>query len=375
MAITFKNLQNKIQEGYKWDRDPASQKFADKHTVDAKDAPLMPNDWAVKGVKGKDKSRKADRQPGEDASVNEDNVTYDPYNSLNTVTAYEDDAEPNDGYDSDESDESDMAKNQLNAIAGKAARLSGMMVPGIELEAWVQSKIAQAKMMIDDIYDHVNFSEEVEEVNEVITKKTSAGEVIKDFQQSKNPKFAGKSPAKRKQMALAAYYSKQNEEVEQIDEAHSAVTVKTSNHHWGKMITVHHKASHSFPLHPEHQEAIRKLKDGDNTSFKDETGSHVSAKREGNKIHLKHRDSSTKSTVDRHHFAEECTTPKEHKKIAQFKAFKEERLDEYTIRSAGHEKVQVVHKGKVVKTFKDPHSARMHIAKQTAPKDAAKGKK
>jgi hypothetical protein len=56
-------------------------------------------------------------------------------------------------------------------------------------------------------------------LKEVITKQTSAGKVIKDFQKSDNEKFAGKSPEKRKQMALAAYYAKQrNEEVEQVDE-------------------------------------------------------------------------------------------------------------------------------------------------------------
>ena len=52
-------------------------------------------------------------------------------------------------------------------------------------------------------------------LNEVLTKKTSAGEFIKDFQDSDNPKFAGKSKEKRKQMALAAYYAKQNEEVKE----------------------------------------------------------------------------------------------------------------------------------------------------------------
>ncbi len=49
-------------------------------------------------------------------------------------------------------------------------------------------------------------------LKEVITKKTTAGEVIKDFQKSDNEKFAGKSPEKRKQMALAAYYAKQRNE-------------------------------------------------------------------------------------------------------------------------------------------------------------------
>ena len=48
-------------------------------------------------------------------------------------------------------------------------------------------------------------------INEVLTKSTPASEWIKDFVDSDNPKFTGKSAAKRKQMALAAYYAKQNE--------------------------------------------------------------------------------------------------------------------------------------------------------------------
>ena len=54
-------------------------------------------------------------------------------------------------------------------------------------------------------------NEEVDQIDEVITKQTPPGQVIKDFQKSTNPKFAGKSAEKRKQMALAAYYAKQRE--------------------------------------------------------------------------------------------------------------------------------------------------------------------
>ena len=52
-----------------------------------------------------------------------------------------------------------------------------------------------------------------EALDEVLTKSTSAGETISDFVHSDNPKFAGKSKEKRKKMALAAYYSKQNEDL------------------------------------------------------------------------------------------------------------------------------------------------------------------
>ena len=54
-------------------------------------------------------------------------------------------------------------------------------------------------------------------INEVISKDAKAGDWIHDFVHSDNPKFAGKSKAERKKQALAAYYSKQNEEVE-LDE-------------------------------------------------------------------------------------------------------------------------------------------------------------
>jgi translation elongation factor EF-G len=55
-------------------------------------------------------------------------------------------------------------------------------------------------------------------LKEVLTKKTSAGEIIKDFQKSKNSKFAGKSEEKRKQMALGAYYSMHPEKSKKTNE-------------------------------------------------------------------------------------------------------------------------------------------------------------
>lgn len=63
-------------------------------------------------------------------------------------------------------------------------------------------------------FKHAGVNEEVEQIDEVLTKKASAGDWIRDFQKSKNPKFAGKSQEKRREMALGAYYAKQNEEVD-----------------------------------------------------------------------------------------------------------------------------------------------------------------
>lgn len=61
-------------------------------------------------------------------------------------------------------------------------------------------------------------NELVAELQEVLGKDDDAGKWISDFVHSDNPKFAGKSKEKRKQMALAAYYAKQNESVELEEE-------------------------------------------------------------------------------------------------------------------------------------------------------------
>ena len=58
-----------------------------------------------------------------------------------------------------------------------------------------------------------------QQINEVLSQDATAGDWIHDFVHSDNPKFAGKTKEKRKEMALAAYYAKQqNEEVESIEE-------------------------------------------------------------------------------------------------------------------------------------------------------------
>ena len=72
------------------------------------------------------------------------------------------------------------------------------------------------KKMKEEVKEELSEEELVEEMlNEVLGKNEPAGAWIKDFVSSDNPKFAGKSDAKRKQMALAAYYAKQkNEEID-----------------------------------------------------------------------------------------------------------------------------------------------------------------
>ena len=80
-----------------------------------------------------------------------------------------------------------------------------------------KSKMKESECDDEDEDEKKEMSEEVmdEMINEVLGKNADAGTWIKDFVSSDNPKFAGKSKEKRKQMALAAYYAKQrNEELD-----------------------------------------------------------------------------------------------------------------------------------------------------------------
>lgn len=63
-------------------------------------------------------------------------------------------------------------------------------------------------------------------------------------------------------------------------------TVKTDKYSWGTMKTIHHGNSFSIPLHPDHQESISKLKDGDTHVFKDETRAKWTATRKGPTVHF-----------------------------------------------------------------------------------------
>ena len=82
-----------------------------------------------------------------------------------------------------------------------------------------------------------------------------------------------------------------------------AVSVKKEKHSWGTMMTVHHGSDTSYPLHPEHQSAIKKLRPGMKTTFKDETNSTVHAHREGDTVHLtRPKTGSTLTSLPYHHF-------------------------------------------------------------------------
>lgn len=78
----------------------------------------------------------------------------------------------------------------------------------------------------------------------------------------------------------------------------SEATVAKKDYSWGKMLTVRDGTHQSFPLHPEHQSEIKKLKPGESHHYKDETGRHIEAKHhdDGN-IHFKFSTSGKSERV------------------------------------------------------------------------------
>jgi hypothetical protein len=120
-----------------------------------------------------------------------------------------------------------MAKTQLQTICRNAEALKDMLDDDENLPEWVQAKITKAEDYITTSLDYLKSTDELEEeinLDEALSKNSTAYNFIHDFVHSDNPKFDGKSKAQRMQMALAAYYAMQkrsrtkNEEVEPIEE-------------------------------------------------------------------------------------------------------------------------------------------------------------
>jgi hypothetical protein len=115
------------------------------------------------------------------------------------------------------------------ARAKAAAKSKFAVYPSAYANGWASKKYKAMGGGWKSAKEEVEFEEFTEEqldemINEVLGKDATAGDWISDFVHSDNPKFAGKSKAKRKEMALAAYYAKQRNEDVEIDEATIAGT-------------------------------------------------------------------------------------------------------------------------------------------------------
>jgi hypothetical protein len=112
----------------------------------------------------------------------------------------------------------ELSTDLLHRAAHKAAKVAMTDVQGrsgpIFKKRAAQANKFRAKGMEQEKKERAM---KEEALDEVLTKSTTAGETIHDFVHSDNPKFAGKSKEKRKEMALAAYYAKQREQKEEVE--------------------------------------------------------------------------------------------------------------------------------------------------------------
>jgi len=104
------------------------------------------------------------------------------------------------------------------------------------------------------------------------------------------------------------------------EEVHiSEATVKTQKYSWGTMKTVHHGSDFSIPLHPEHHQAIAKLKDEQEHKFKDETGRHWTARRKGDEVHFQGANNGRSTKVKHSDLKEEIEQVEEKLDMAKAK--------------------------------------------------------
>jgi hypothetical protein len=109
----------------------------------------------------------------------------------------------------------DNGAQKARALAKRGMKKQFPIIQGHERFTSIPDKLQAKHFGRADYSEEFSPSEIDEMINEVLSKDAKAGDWISDFMKSDAPQFKGKSPEKLKQMALAAYYSKQrNEEVE-----------------------------------------------------------------------------------------------------------------------------------------------------------------
>lgn len=136
-------------------------------------------------------------------------------------------------------------------------------------------------------------------------------------------------------------------------------TVDTKTYSWGKMKTIHHGNQFSIPLHPEHHEAIAKLKDEQEHQFKTEDGKHWTARRKGNEVHFQGANGGNTTKVSHASMREE-----KEETMLTFKEFIEEGHD--------YKAGRYVHKGTYGTSYDDPAGKDDEKADKPAAEKAVK---
>ena len=101
----------------------------------------------------------------------------------------------------------DQVKKDIDKLKGPTTK----QLTGVEAEKVKKEEFFKDKLISNYIEEESLFEAELQEV---LSKDATAGDYISDFVHSDNPKFEGKSKKMRQKMALAAYYAKKNESVD-----------------------------------------------------------------------------------------------------------------------------------------------------------------
>lgn len=102
---------------------------------------------------------------------------------------------------------------------------------------------------IRDLLENIRLQEE-------LSKDAKAEKFVRDFVNSDNPKFEGKSKEERIKMALAAYYQKENNETENVKE-NSDYPFHTDEHGFRSGTTIPHDR-YSITFKPASQSNVNK---------------------------------------------------------------------------------------------------------------------
>lgn len=113
-------------------------------------------------------------------------------------------------------DARERAKNPKLAFA-KSGNLTIAKMHANKMDTHISKTVSRKEGIAKAVSRLTKESVDVQ-IDEKMAPGADAGKYIKDFEQSDAPQFKGKSKAKRRQMAIAAYMSQKNEGVEHIDE-------------------------------------------------------------------------------------------------------------------------------------------------------------
>lgn len=246
--------------------------------------------------------------------------------------------------------------NMLKSKGFKNVRIETMNKEEVQIDEANHREFASQGKMHPDMAKHMSVGNEMDFYARGTGDKMS-GKVMKNDGKEVHIKTTT-NPYKEKDSSVHKFKiaSKLEESSQQVKP-----TVDTKTYSWGKMKTIHHGNQFSIPLHPEHHEAIAKLKDEQEHQFKTEDGKHWTARRKGNEVHFQGANGGNTTKVSHASMREE-----KEETMLTFKEFIEEGHD--------YKAGRYVHKGTYGTSYDDPAGKDDEKAEKPAEKAVKRGR-